>query len=70
MNWDQLKVVGIVPEGYPIICVEFLKASKTQVILTPAASYIKKTQQNMSGHSIVTNLPVGTVQDQSRIAHY
>ena len=21
MNWDQLKVVGIAPEGYPNICV-------------------------------------------------
>ena len=41
MNWDQLKVVGIVPEVYPIIC-EFLKASKTRVVLTPAASYIEE----------------------------
>ena len=42
MNWDQLKAVGIVPEGYPYNLSEFLKASKTRVALTPAASYIEE----------------------------
>ena len=68
MNWDQLKVVGIVPEGYPIICVSFCKFKDTSC--THASCKLHRRIEELSKYVKTFNCYELTLRNRTRSITY